>query len=108
MNGAQGTICLPSCKDTLLAHINFFVYQDPRALLHKAGLKYVNMKKKNQKTNTNQSFASHHLSVHMTYFWELIHSMQVLTGVLSDHCHVPPENGFLLLNPIQNCLSSVL
>lgn len=35
-------------------------------------------------------------------------SLEILTGVPSDHSQEPILRGFLLLNPIQNCLSSVL
>ena len=35
-DGAQDTICFPSCKNTLLAHIKFITHQDPQVLLCRA------------------------------------------------------------------------
>jgi len=32
-DGAQDTICFPSCKSTLLAHVKFVIQQDPQVLL---------------------------------------------------------------------------
>ena len=37
--GAQDTICFPSCKSTLLAHVKFVIHQDPQVLLCRAALK---------------------------------------------------------------------
>ena len=33
-DGAQETVGLPSCKSTLLAHVQFIIHQDPKVLLH--------------------------------------------------------------------------
>ena len=38
-DGAQGTVCFPRCKSTLLAHVKFFIHRDPQILLCRAMLK---------------------------------------------------------------------
>lgn len=45
---------------------------------------------------------------HLFWIHFLFFSLEKLTGVPSDHSQEPAFSGFLLLNPIQNCLSSVL
>jgi len=37
-DGAQNTICFLSCKSTLLAHVKFFILQDPQVLPCRASL----------------------------------------------------------------------
>lgn len=45
---------------------------------------------------------------HLLWIHFLFSNLERLTGVPSDHSQEPALSGFLLLNPIQNCLSSVL
>lgn len=48
------------------------------------------------------------LQGHLFWIHCLFSGSERLTGVPSDHSQEPAFRGFLLLNPIQNCLSSVL